>query len=205
MSTTLAGRSAALRAFAHEIDRVARSAAKILITGESGLETETVARLIHEHSGRHGPFVPVHCASISDAWLSKLFGCWRGRRTGVHPDRRGWLYHAQGGTLFLNEVGELSPPMQARLLEFLETDDRPRAGVRAAGGDIRVISATTRNLFPRVAESAFRDDLYYRLNVIQLVLPPLAERLDDISTYRRLPDLQRLTAPGSVGASLVTH
>jgi transcriptional regulator with PAS, ATPase and Fis domain len=184
MSNKLVGASSALFDIEQEIECAARSDAKILITGESGVGKDIVARLIHQRSRRQGPFVTINCAGVPDSLLeSELFGHVRGSFTGAYRDKRGWLDQAQDGTIFLDEVGEMSLRMQALLLRFLENGEIQRVGsdrVQTAG-NVRVITATNRNLVERVAEKDFREDLYYRMNVIHIVIPPLRERPDDIA------------------------
>jgi len=183
MATEWIGISSASHALRQEIDDVAGSAAKVLITGESGVGKDIVARLIHERSGRTGPFVTINCAGVPDSLLeSELFGHVRGSFTGAHSDRRGWLDRTAEGTIFLDEVGEMSLRMQALLLRFVEHGEIQRVGAHRIQhvGDVRIIAATNRNLMAHVAAKRFREDLYYRLNVIHLVVPPLRERLDDI-------------------------
>src|SRR5438132_509343 len=180
----LIGKSAVIRAVEEEIGYAARTAAKVLITGESGVGKEVVARLIHHASGRaRGPLVTINCAGVPDTLLeSELFGHVRGSFTGAYRGKRGLLETAHGGTVFMDEIGEMSLRMQALLLRFLESDEiqsvgaeRPRARV-----DVRVIAATNRRLVDRIATKEFRKDLYYRLNVIHVVIPPLRERREDV-------------------------
>ncbi len=167
-----------------EVEQIAKSDAKILITGESGVGKELVARFIHEHSWRsRRPLITVNCAGVAESLLeSELFGHMRGSFTDAHRDRRGLLEMADGGTVFLDEVGEMSPRMQVLLLRFLETGEIQRVGSDQykATVDVRVISATNRDLLERTKQNEFREDLYYRLNVVHLVVPPLRERRDDI-------------------------
>ena len=184
MHNEFVGASAAVEAIARNIECAARSDAKVLITGESGVGKEIVAALIHQKSRRaRMPLITINCAGIPDSLLeSELFGHVRGSFTDAHRDKRGWLEQANGGTIFLDEVGEMTLRMQALLLRFLENgemqrvgSDRPQARV-----DVRVIAATNRNLQTQIAEKAFREDLYYRLNVLHMAIPPLRERRDDI-------------------------
>jgi len=184
MNITLVGASNALCEIEQEIECAARSDAKILITGESGVGKDIVARLIHQRSRRQGPFVTINCAGVPDSLLeSELFGHVRGSFTGAYRDKRGWLDQAQDGTIFLDEVGEMTLRMQALLLRFLENGEIQRVGsdrVQTAG-NVRVITATNRNLVERVAGGDFREDLYYRMNVIHVVIPPLRERPEDVA------------------------
>ena len=157
--------------------------AKALITGESGVGKDVVAQEIHRSSARAGrAFVPVNCAGLPENLLeSELFGHVRGSFTGAYRDRPGKLQQADGGTLFLDEVGEMSLRMQAMLLRFLENGEIQTVGdMRPRTVNVRVISATNRNLAERVASGQFREDLLYRLRVIHIVVPPLRERPEDI-------------------------
>ena len=168
-----------------EAECVARSDAKVLITGESGVGKELVARFIHEHSSRsRRPLITVNCAGVPESLLeSELFGHMRGSFTDAHRDRRGLLEMADGGTVFLDEVGEMSQRMQVLLLRFLETGEIQRVGSDQykTTVDVRVISATNRDLLERTKEGEFREDLYYRLNVVHFLVPPLRERREDIA------------------------
>jgi DNA-binding NtrC family response regulator len=183
-STVMLGTSAAMRAIEREIDVAAGCSAKVLITGESGVGKELVARLIHEGSARRAnKFVAINCAGLPDSLLeSELFGHVRGSFTGAYRDKKGWLEAAHGGTIFLDEVGEMSLRMQAMLLRFLETGEIQRVGSERAlpALDVRVIAATHRNLSECVRERTFREDLYYRLNVVHIEVPPLRDRRSDI-------------------------
>ncbi len=167
-----------------EIDRIARSDAKVLVTGESGTGKELVAAAIHTGSNRAAkPFVAVNCAGLPETLLeSELFGHVKGSFTGAYRDKAGKLETAEQGTVFLDEVGEMTPRLQGLLLRFLETGELQKIGADHAAGsvDVRVIAATNRNLAEMVAQGTFREDLYYRLNVIHLHVPPLRERKDDI-------------------------
>jgi transcriptional regulator with PAS, ATPase and Fis domain len=180
----LIGIGAAIRAVEAEIDYAARSDAKVLITGESGVGKEVIARLIHQRSRRsHTPLVTINCAGIPDALLeSALFGHVKGSFTGAHRDRLGLLEIADGGTILLDEIGEMSLRMQALLLRFLENGELQRVGANHVQSrvDARVIAATNRQLVDQIAVKAFREDLYYRLNVIHIRVPPLRARREDI-------------------------
>ena len=184
MKNKLVGASSVLCDIEQEIDCAARSDAKVLVTGESGVGKDIVARLIHQQSRRSGSFVTINCAGVPDSLLeSELFGHVRGSFTGAYRDKRGWLDQAQDGTIFMDEVGEMSLRMQALLLRFLENGEIQRVGsdrVQTAG-NVRVIVATNRNLVERIAEKTFREDLYYRLNVIHICIPPLRARRDDVA------------------------
>src|SRR6187200_3310011 len=165
-------------------ERAAQSSAKVLITGESGVGKDVVARHIHSHSARkHAPFVAVNCAGVTETLLeSELFGHVKGSFTGAYRDKRGKLRLAHRGTLFLDEVGEMSLRMQALLLRFLENGEIQAVGSDAARAtvDVRVIAATNKNLTDMVSSGAFREDLLYRLRVIHLHVPSLRERVADI-------------------------
>jgi transcriptional regulator with PAS, ATPase and Fis domain len=167
-----------------EIDYVAGCDAKVLITGPSGAGKELVARLVHSRSPRRqGPLVAINCAAFPDSLLeSELFGHVRGSFTGAVRDKNGLLASAQGGTVFMDEVAEMSPRMQALLLRFLETGEIQRVGAERqhTASNVRIIAATNRNLADRVAAGEFREDLFYRLNVIHLTIPALRDRREDI-------------------------
>jgi DNA-binding NtrC family response regulator len=186
MKTAIAmvGISAAIQAVEDEVDHAARCDAKVLITGESGVGKEIVARLIHGRSARtRGPLVTINCAGIPDSLLeSELFGHVTGSFTDAHRDKRGWLESAHGGTIFMDEVGEMSLRMQASLLRFLETGEIQRVGSdrKLPPVDVRVITATHRRLVEHIADKTFREDLYYRLNVVHIEVPPLRDRREDI-------------------------
>jgi transcriptional regulator with PAS, ATPase and Fis domain len=180
----LIGHSAQMTALQGEIDRVARSDAKVLIHGESGVGKEIVARTIHYTGPRaNAMFAPVNCAGLPETLLeSELFGHVKGSFTGAYRDKPGKLESAHMGTVFLDEIGEMTLRMQGLLLRFLETGEIQRVG--ADGGarhvNVRVIGATHRNLRDMITQGTFREDLYYRLNVIQITVPPLRERREDI-------------------------
>jgi transcriptional regulator with GAF, ATPase, and Fis domain len=180
----LIGCSGAIRTVEAEIDQAARSDAKVLVTGETGVGKEVVARLIHHRSGRAGaPLVTLNCAGLPDSLLeSELFGHVRGSFTGAYRDKPGLLEMAPHGTVFLDEVGEMSPRMQAVLLRFLESGEIQRIGADRAHTrvNVRLITATNRDLQAQITSGAFREDLYFRLNVIHLQVPPLRERIEDI-------------------------
>ncbi len=165
------------------IDEVAKSSAPILITGETGVGKDMVARAIHLRSERScGPFVAVNCGSVSESLLeSELFGHEKGAFTGAIKARRGRLEMASNGTLFMDEVGEISPRMQVSLLRSLEDKSLVRVGgSKSIQSDFRLISATHRDLPALIREKQFREDFYYRINVITINIPPLRERQDDI-------------------------
>jgi DNA-binding NtrC family response regulator len=180
----LIGASPAISELRAELGYAARSDAKILITGESGVGKEVLARLIHKQSNRsRAQLVTINCAGLPDSLLeSELFGHVRGSFTGAYRDKPGLLETAHNGTIFMDEVGEMSLRMQALLLRFLESGEIQRVGAERAQArvNVRVIAATNRNLSERIVTKEFREDLYYRLNVIHLAVPPLRERRDDI-------------------------
>ena len=167
-----------------EIDRVARTDAKVLITGESGTGKEVVARRVYALSKRSGrSFVPVNCAGLPETLLeSELFGHVRGSFTGAYRDKPGKLEVADEGTIFLDEIGEMTLRMQGLLLRFLETGEIQKVGADRTGNrvDVRTVAATNRNLREMIAQGLFREDLFYRLNVIHLIVPALRERKEDI-------------------------
>jgi two-component system response regulator PilR (NtrC family) len=182
-SARLIGDSAAMGNLRDMIARVARSQAPVHISGESGTGKELVARLIHETGARaDGPFVPVNCGAIpSELMESEFFGHKRGSFTGAIADKKGLVQSAEGGTLFLDEVADLPLHMQVKLLRVIqEKTVRPIGESHEEQIDVRVLSATHKNLADLVAESRFREDLYYRINVIELRVPSLRERPEDI-------------------------
>lgn len=180
----LIGASDAIRAIEADIDCAARSDAKVLITGETGVGKEVVTRLIHQRSARrNAPLVTLNCAGLPDSLLeSELFGHARGSFTGAYRDKPGLLEMGDSGTVFLDEVGEMSTRMQVVLLRFLETGEIQRIGADRSHTrvNVRLITATNRDLPVQIANGAFREDLYFRLNVIRLHIPPLRERAEDI-------------------------
>ena len=169
-------------------DRAARGPIKVLITGESGVGTDLVARYIHNHSPRQSaPFVAVNCAGLTETLLeSELFGHVKGSFTGAFRDKRGKIQLAHRGTLFLDEIGDLPLTLQAKILRALEEKRFERVGgTQLLHVDVRVVAATNRNLKARVAERQFREDLYFRLSVFPIQIPPLRERSDDVLILAR--------------------
>lgn len=170
------------------IDQVAPSRATVLITGESGTGKEMVARRVHDMSPRiNKPFMTIHCAALPENLLeSELFGHEKGSFTGANGMRRGRFEDADGGTLFLDEIGEISPSTQVKLLRFLQTREFERVGGNQTHSvDVRIVAATNRNLEEEVRNGNFREDLYYRLNVINVETPPLRVRRSDIPVLIR--------------------
>ncbi len=179
----LVGEAPATHTLREMITRVAPSEATVLIRGESGTGKELAARAIHQRSPRSGqPFVPVNCAAITESLLeSELFGYRKGAFTGANSDREGLFEAARGGTLFLDEIGEAGLAVQAKLLRVLEEKKINRVGdPRERDVDVRIIAATNRPLEEAIAERTFREDLYYRLLVFPVDMPPLRDRADDI-------------------------
>ncbi len=178
----MVGSSDAIKEVCSIIKRVAPSPTTLLIEGQSGTGKELAAKAMHEFSGRRGAFVPINCGSISPELLeSELFGHVKGAFTGAHQSRQGLFTYANGGTLFLDEIGEMPLPMQTKLLRVLEERViRPVGSEREVAIDVRIVAATNRDLDAEVLKGAFREDLYYRLNVISIKMPSLSERKDDI-------------------------
>jgi DNA-binding NtrC family response regulator len=178
------GGSPAMAGVLADIHSAARTHAKVLITGETGVGKDVVARLIHTGSPRaEQAFVAVNCSGIPETLLtSELFGHARGSFTGAERDRAGLIRQADGGTLFLDELGEMSLAMQAALLRFTETGEVRAVGAEGAAAtvDVRLITATNKDLRAEMASGSFRQDLYYRLNVVAIHVPPLRERRDDV-------------------------
>lgn len=165
------------------VDRVADTTCTILITGESGTGKELVARAVHDASPRAGkPFVAVNCGAIPEALLeSELFGHARGAFTGAHANKIGRIAQAQGGTLFLDEIGELPLALQVKLLRVLQSKEfSPVGDTRTLDAEVRIVAATNINLDEAVRDGRFREDLYYRLNVIHVHVPPMRERQEDV-------------------------
>ncbi len=179
----MVGKSPSMTGVQEQIRKVAPSRASVLLLGESGTGKTLVARIIHELSTRtRSPFVKINCASLPENLLeSELFGYEKGAFTGAAKSKAGRLEEADGGTVFLDEVGELSLPLQAKLLRFLQEREFERLGsTKTIKVDVRMIAATNRDLEEAVKESRFREDLYYRLNVFPIHVPPLRERKQDI-------------------------
>jgi two-component system, NtrC family, response regulator HydG len=180
---SLIGKSTSIRRVYELIDRVAPSPAAVLLRGESGTGKELVARAIHERGTRRDrAFVAVNCTALPESLLeSELFGHTRGAFTGAAEARQGLIVGASGGTLFLDEIGDMSPPLQARLLRVLQEGE-----VRAVGSDaprhvdVRILAATHQDLEARIERGEFRADLFYRLDVVPITIPPLRDRLDDV-------------------------
>jgi len=179
----LIGRSRGMLAVYKQIAHAAGSDAPVLITGETGTGKELIARALHHHSRRAArPFVPVNCGALTEGLLeSELFGHVRGSFTGALGDKKGVFEQADGGSIFLDEIGETSAAVQVRLLRVLEQGEvRPVGASRVLTVNVRVVAATNRDLERAVREGSFRQDLYYRLNVIRIAVPPLRDRREDI-------------------------
>ena len=211
---SLLGQSSAIRAVHAQIARLAESSVSVVISGESGAGKELAARDIHHLSGRSQyPFVPVNCGAIPENLMeSEFFGVRRGAFTGAFEDRLGFFQSAQGGTLFLDEVAELPIAMQVKLLRVIQEGKvRRLGGAREEMIDVRIVCATHRNLAHEVQQNRFRQDLYYRLNVVELQLPPLRDRRDDIpllchALLRRQSSAAReVTISDAALACLTTH
>ncbi len=181
-SDRLVGEAPAMQATLRSIEQVAPSRATVLIRGESGTGKEVVAREIHRRSGRSGDFVAVNCGAIPDKLLeSELFGHEKGAFTDAIASKRGQFERAQGGTIFLDEIGDMPHNMQVKLLRVLQERVVERVGGQAPiDVDVRVLAATHRDLSKLIDEERFREDLFYRLNVFPIDVPPLRERLDDL-------------------------
>jgi transcriptional regulator with GAF, ATPase, and Fis domain len=179
----MVGEGAAMQRVYHFISKVAPTDATVLISGESGTGKELAARAIHRNSKRaHKPFMAVNCAALNESLLeSELFGHERGSFTGAFAQKKGRLEIADGGTVFLDEIGELTPPLQVKLLRVLQERQFERVGgTLTIKVDLRLIAATNKNLEEAIEAGQFRQDLYYRLNVVSLDMPPLRERREDI-------------------------
>ena len=208
---SLVGASEALNIVRAELDLAAVCDAKVLITGPSGVGKDVVARLLHARSPRRTrPYVPVNCAAVPDKLLeSELFGHTRGSFTDAVNDKKGLFEIAQGGTVFLDEIGEMSLRMQALLLRFLENGEIQRVGAEriTVVNNVRVVAATNRNLMERIEAREFREDLFYRINVIHMTIPALRERRADIAPIwqhcvRVFTDKARLAMPVTTPATI---
>ena len=177
------GNSPKMHTVVSRLRQIAPTSATVLITGESGTGKELVAKALHNNSPRrYKPFVPLNCAALSENILeSELFGHVRGAFTGADRERKGWFEHANGGTLFLDEVGDIPLSTQVKLLRAIETGEIVRVGTNEAiKVNVRLISATNRDLADAIAKGQFRQDLYHRLKVVSVKLPPLRERKEDV-------------------------
>ncbi len=195
--------SSVMKELLETASRAANSNATILISGESGTGKEVLARLIHQNSPRNnGPMVAVNCAAIPSGLIeSELFGHVKGAFTGAIKDRKGYFKTASGGTLFLDEIGELTTDVQVKLLRAIQEKQVQSVGSEKVNTvDIRIIAATNQNLTEQIAQGAFREDLYYRLSVIPLYIPPLRERTEDIPALVG-HFLKKLDAPQDVSFS----
>jgi len=184
----IVGESSAMKQVFHTIEKVARSNASVLVLGETGVGKELVAESLHRNSSRHGqPFVKMNCAALHESLLeSELFGHERGAFTGADRRRVGRFELANGGTLFLDEIGNMSLSTQAKVLRVLQEREFERLGGTATiKVDVRLIAATNLNLEQAIADGRFREDLYYRLNVVSIAVPPLRERREDIIPLAR--------------------
>lgn len=181
------GRDASLKTVFDMVRRVARTNSTVLVTGESGTGKELVVQTLHNMSGRKGPFVPVNCGAMPEDLIeSELFGAEKGAYTGAYRAREGRFELANKGTLFLDEIGEMPPQLQVKLLRALQEREVQRiGGSKPIKVDVRVVAATNRDLEQEVKKGNFREDLYYRLNVIPVKMPPLRTRGDDILALAR--------------------
>ena len=199
----IVGESPALREVLARVEQVAQTSSTVLLRGETGTGKEMVARAIHINSARETrPFVRVNCAALAPGVLeSELFGHEKGSFTGAMARRLGRFEMADGGTLFLDEVGDLPPDVQVKLLRVLQEREFERVGgSETIKVDVRVVSATHRDLEKQIADGTFREDLYYRLNVFPIVLPPLRERTSDIARAGRALRAEVRARRGQAGA-----
>ncbi|MBI3202490.1 MAG: sigma-54-dependent Fis family transcriptional regulator [Myxococcales bacterium] len=211
----IVGQSAALRRVLDVATQAAPSSATVLILGESGTGKELIARYIHGKSGRaSGPFVAVNCAAIPESILeAELFGHERGAFTGAVSKREGRFARARGGTLFLDEIGELTPAVQVKLLRVLQEGEYEPVGGNPVKADVRIVAATNRDLASEVEAGRFREDLFYRLNVIAVTAPPLRNRVEDVpllvdhflGVYCKKNGRPRLTVPPEVIRKLTDY
>jgi two-component system response regulator HydG len=211
----IVGSSPALRRVLDVATQAAPSSATVLVLGESGTGKELVARFIHEHSSRaRAPFVAVNCSAIPETILeAELFGYERGAFTGALARREGRFAKAAGGTLFLDEIGELTPSVQVKLLRVLQEGEYEPLGGDTVRADVRVVAATNKDLRAEIAAGRFREDLFYRLNVIAITAPPLRARREDVpllvdhflGVYCAKNDRPRLEAPREVVSLLVDY
>jgi DNA-binding NtrC family response regulator len=211
----IVGQSPALRRVLDVATQAAPSSATVLILGESGTGKELIARYVHSKSGRaNGPFVGVNCAAIPESILeAELFGHERGAFTGAIAKREGRFARARGGTLFLDEIGELSPAVQVKILRVLQEGEYEPVGGHTVKADARIVAATNRDLVSEVEAGRFREDLYYRLNVISVTAPPLRARREDIpllvdhflGVYCTKNGRARLTVPSEVLHKLMDY
>jgi DNA-binding NtrC family response regulator len=178
----LVGDSAPIRRVRSMVERVAPTPATVLIEGQTGTGKELIARLVHERSGRRGPFIPVNCGAIPPELMeTELFGHAKGAFTGAHQQREGLFVAARGGTLFLDEISEMRSDLQVKLLRALEESRiRPVGADREVPIDVRIVASAQPGLREQVQQRRFREDLYYRLNVVHILLPNLRERPDDV-------------------------
>jgi DNA-binding NtrC family response regulator len=182
-SNQMIGKSDKMIKIANLVEQVAPSKTSVLILGENGVGKEVIANLIHDFSNRkNNPFIKVHCAALSENLLeSELFGHEKGAFTGAIRDKKGRFELADGGTIFLDEIGEISPNIQVKLLRVIQEKSFEKVGgEKTINVDVRIVAATNRDLKKEVEEGRFREDLYYRLNVVQITVPPLRERKEDI-------------------------
>jgi DNA-binding NtrC family response regulator len=209
----LIGASPAMRDIFALIRKIAHGRSSVLITGESGTGKEVVARTIHFHGSRaERPFVPINCTAIPEGLLeSELFGHVRGAFTGAHTTKRGLFEKANDGTLFLDEIGDMGPGLQGKLLRVLQDREiRPVGGTQSVKVDVRIIAATNRDLEEEIEAGRFREDLYYRLNVIPIHIPPLRERREDIpmlvdAFVRKHAEGQRRVISAAALERLIAH
>jgi len=203
----LIGASPAMRDIFALIRKVAHGRSSVLITGESGTGKEVVARTLHYHGSRaEQPFIPINCSAIPEGLLeSELFGHVKGAFTGAVTSKRGLFEEANGGTLFLDEIGDMGPSLQSKLLRVLQDRQvRPVGGTHAVAVDVRIVSATHRDLQAEIEKGNFREDLYYRLNVIPIQIPPLRDRPEDIPSLvdafvkKHSEGKRRTVSPGAV-------